>query len=191
MPIKFDIEALRRKFGCEVFFETGMWDPRTNVSSKQALQCGFEKVFCVEIRDDWVELGKGIFKQDIDTGRYSILHDDSVNMKFHLDRLKPTFEKKTMFFLDAHVDNNDIKNFKQRCPLMSEIGAIASLSRKDQVILIDDMRLLKKKKPWGDNSLGNNDWVAMIKEMILNINPNYKFMYLNGHIPDDVLCAYV
>jgi hypothetical protein len=191
MPIDFDIEELRNQFGCEVFFETGMWDPRTNVSSKQALRGGFEKVFCIEIRDDWVMLGNDIFKRDIEMGRYTILHDDSVNMQFHLDRLKPVFEKRTMFFLDAHVDNTNIKNFKQRCPLMHEIGAIGSLDRKDHIILIDDVRILKQNNPWGDTSLGNTNWISDIKDTLLKINPMYKFMYLNGHIQDDVLCAYI
>ena len=34
---------------------------RENVSSKLALSCGFDKVYCIEIRKDWVELGNDVF----------------------------------------------------------------------------------------------------------------------------------
>ena len=190
MPIRFDIEQVRQRFGCDVYFETGMWDPRTNVSSKQALKCGFEKVFCIEIRKDWIDLAQKVFEEEIKLNRYTLIHDDSVNMNIHLNLFENTFMKKTMFFLDAHVDNVNIKNFSQRCPLMAELNAIQNLSRKDHVIMIDDVRLLKQRNPWGDTSLGNKNWIDEIKQNILNINPNYKFMYLDGHIKNDVLCAY-
>ena len=36
MPIKFDIEKIRKKYNCLNYFETGLWDPRDNVSSKKA-----------------------------------------------------------------------------------------------------------------------------------------------------------
>ena len=54
MPINFDLENLRKKYNCINYFETGLWDPRDDVSSKQALRCGFDKVYCIEIRKDWV-----------------------------------------------------------------------------------------------------------------------------------------
>ena len=69
MPINFDIEKLRKKHNCINYFETGLWNPQTNVSSKQALISGFEKVYCIEIRKDWVELGQKIFNEDIEKGR--------------------------------------------------------------------------------------------------------------------------
>ena len=47
MPINFNLEDVRTKFNCVNFFETGLWDPRDNVSSKQAIQCNFDKVFCM------------------------------------------------------------------------------------------------------------------------------------------------
>ncbi len=41
MPINFDLEKLRIEHDCLNYFETGLWDPRTDVSSKKALACGF------------------------------------------------------------------------------------------------------------------------------------------------------
>jgi len=65
MPIKFDLESLRTKYNCKNYFETGLYDPRKEVSSKTALKCNFGKVFSIEIREDWVNLGREVFKEEI------------------------------------------------------------------------------------------------------------------------------
>lgn len=189
MPIKFNIEKLRKKYKCINYFETGLWDPRSDISSKKALKCGFEKVYCIEIRKDWVELGQKIFNEDIEKGRYNLYLDDSTNMRKYLTG--DDFNNKTMFFLDAHVDNKDIHNYKKKCPLFEELSAIASLERKDHIILVDDLRIIKSAFPWGEKSYGDIDFLEQIKKKIRSINENYKFSTLNGHIEDDVLIAYL
>lgn len=191
MPIKFNLEKLREITNSENFFETGLWDPRTNNSSKIALTCNFKKLYCIEIREDWVNLGKEIFKEEIKNNRYHLYLDDSSNMKKYLDQNKEDLKNKTIFFLDAHVDNANIKNYKYKCPLFDEIKAISELERKDHVILIDDIRIVKNSFPWGEKQFGNIDWVTKIIEMIKDINKDYKFTMLDGVIPKDVLCAYI
>jgi hypothetical protein len=64
MPISFDLETLIKTFSCVNYFETGLWDPRDNVSSKYTLSSGFDKIYCIEIRKDWVDIGNDIFKED-------------------------------------------------------------------------------------------------------------------------------
>jgi hypothetical protein len=189
MPISFDLESLRKEYNCVNYFETGLWDPRSNVSSKQALSCGFDKVYCIEIRKDWVDLGNDIFKEYIIKGRYNLYLDDSTNMKKYI--MNDNFSNKTMFFLDAHVDNNNIHNYKRKCPLFDELEAIKSIERKDNIILIDDLRIIKSAFPWGETSYGNIDFLQQIKQTILTINKDYKFATLNGHVNDDVLIAYL
>jgi hypothetical protein len=189
MPISFDLEDLRQKNNCVNYFETGLWDPRDNVSSKIALSCGFDTVHCIEIRKDWVELGNVIFKEHIMTGKYNLYLDDSTNMKKYLK--SDIFKHKTMFFLDAHVDNSNIHNYKKKCPLFDELEAIKSIERKDNVILIDDLRIIKTLYPWGEESYGNIDFLQEIKNNILTINKDYKFDTLNGHIDNDILLAYI
>ncbi len=189
MPISFDLENLRKKHNCFNYFETGLYDPRGNVSSKVALKCGFDKVYSVEIRKDWVELGKDIFKDNIITGKYNLYLDDSTNMKKYL--VDDNFKNKTIFFLDAHVDNSDIHNYKNKCPLFDELDAIESIERKDNLILIDDLRIIKEPFPWGESSYGSINFLEQIKKKILTINKDYKFDTLDGHIPNDVLIAYI
>ncbi len=189
MPISFDLEEFRKEHDCTNYFETGLWDPELGVSTKNALACNFAKVHCIEIRGDFVSKGWEIFKEEIKEGKYHLYLDDSTNMKKYLGF--DTFKNKTIFFLDAHVDNTNIHNFKYRCPLFDEINAIASLDRKDNVILIDDVRIIKNAFPWNERSFGDIDFLAKIKDMILEINKDYKFKYLDGYCKDDVLCAYV
>ena len=76
MPISFDLEDIRVKNNCVNYFETGLYDPRCDVSSKIALSCNFDKVYCIEIRKDWVEMGNDIFKEHIMTGKYNLYLDD-------------------------------------------------------------------------------------------------------------------
>ena len=188
MPIRFNLEDLRKKHNCINYFETGLWDPREPVSSKQALCSGFEKVYCIEIRKKWVDLAKDIFKDDIQKKRYNIYLDDSTNMKNYLNN--DQFKRKTIFFLDAHVDNPNIQNYKKRCPLSEELEAIKNMNRKDNIILIDDLRIIKEAFPWGETSYGNINFLEQIKKKILSINKDYQFKTLYGHIPDDILIAY-
>tara|TARA_B110000046_G_scaffold165860_1_gene182418 strand:- start:36 stop:368 length:333 start_codon:yes stop_codon:yes gene_type:complete len=105
--------------------------------------------------------------------------------------IEPELNEKTMFFLDAHVDNSNIHNYKKRCPLFEELSAISNLERKDHIILIDDLRIINVNFPWGETSYGNINFLEEIKTKILSINKDYKFSTLNGHIENDVLIAYL
>lgn len=189
MPIAFNLEDVRKLHDCDVYLETGLWDPRTNVSSKQALNCNFEKVYCIEIRDDWVALGNEVFKNEIDAQRYVLIKGDSADLSNYISG--DDFTKKTLFFLDAHYDNQDIHGVKYICPLFHELEAIKQLSRKDHVICIDDVRILKQSYPWGETTYGNVNFIEQIQNFIKTINPQYTFSYLNGHIENDVMIAFV
>ena len=189
MPIDFDLEKIRSTYGCSTYLETGLYDPRTEVSIKRALSCKFDNVFSIEIRKDWVDIGKEIFKEEIEKGRCTLLLDDSIHLKKYVS--DPAFANRTLFFLDAHVDNNIISNYKYKCPLFDEIEAIKSINRKDNIILIDDLRILKLPYPWGETGYGNINFLESIKTLLLSINENYKFTTLNGVIANDVLMAYI
>jgi hypothetical protein len=189
MPISFDLEQLRKEHGCSTYLETGLYDPNGDVSIKKALASGFEKVFSIELRKGFVIMGKELFQTEIQSGRCSIIHGDSTDLKNYLNH--DAFKNRTMFFLDAHVDNVLIQNYKKICPLFDELEAIGSLERKDNIILVDDLRIITTQFPWGERSYGDIDFLSQIKAKILSINKDYKFKTLNGHIADDVLLAYV
>src|SRR6185437_14410485 len=177
MPIAFDLESYRKKFNCSVYFETGLLDPRQEVSSTLALKCNFDKLFCIEIRSDYVELGKIVFRDEIVKGRYNLINDDSINIGKYLDADLFT-KNRGMFFLDAHNDYTGM-NYKFKCPLYEELTAIGNLPRKDHIILIDDLRILNGVHPWGETSYGNVNFLDMVIDKILKINPKYKFTTLD------------
>ena len=190
MPISFDLESLRQKYNCLNYFETGLYDTRSqNSSIHKALSCGFKNIFSIEIKDTWVKIGKDIFNKEINEKRVHLYLDDSTNLNKYI--MNETFNDRTIFFLDAHVDANNIRNFKKRCPLFEELKAISNMKRKDHIILIDDLRIINLKFPWGEKSYGKINFIDQIKEQILSINKEYKFDTLNGHIENDVLIAYI
>ena len=192
MPISFDIEQLRRQYKCKHYFETGMWDPvQTDISSWKAVESDFETVHCIELRKDFVDKAEILFNDHIKDGKYFVYNDDSVNMYKYLNKHPFFNNEKTIFFLDAHVDNGNIHNFSKKCPLFEELSAISELDFKEHIILIDDMRIITNPFPWGETSYGNIDFLDAIKRQILNINSDYNFKTLDGHVQDDVLCAYI
>ena len=162
MPIGFDLKKLKEEYKCNIYFETGMWDPRSlSISLRKALNSDFDKVFCMEIRNDFVKKAKKIFRDRILKKELKIILDDSTNMKSYLN--EECFKKKTLFFLDAHVDNSNIRNFKKRCPCFEELEAIKILERKDNIIVIDDIGIFKEEYPWGETSYGKINFFRKIK----------------------------
>lgn len=190
MPIGFDLEKLREENQCEIYFETGLWDCDDDISLKLALKCNFKKLYSVEIREDLCKKGKELFSGEINSERLVIINDDSNFIEKYVVG-NQTFDSKTIFFLDAHVDNANITNYTNKCPLFNEISAIRKLKRNDHVICIDDVRILRGRRPWGENSYGDIDWIECIKTELLYINKSYKFKYLDGVTDNDVLVAYV
>ena len=55
MPIQFDLETIRKKHNCKNYVETGMWHPRDEtISLRKAMKSNFDKIYCIEIRDDFL-----------------------------------------------------------------------------------------------------------------------------------------
>lgn len=190
MPIDFDLESIRKEYNCSNYLETGLYDVRTDVSCKRALASNFDKVYSIEIRKDWIDLAMLMFSNQIVSGRLQLIHDDSTQLsKYILNNAD--FNNRTLFFLDAHVDNSNIHNYSKKCPVFDELTAIGQLARHDNILCIDDMRIMKTNFPWGETSYSDINFEDKIKEFILTINKDYKFKYLDGYEKDDILIAYV
>lgn len=184
LEVSFNLEDLRVKHNCVNYFETGLWE------SKLSLSCGFNKVYCFEPSNDWVKMGHHNYKKHIMTGKYNLYLNTSVNIRKYL--MTNDFKNKTMFFLDACVDDN----CKKGLPLFDELEAIKSIERKDNVILIDYLSFTKNTYPWNKTSYGSTNLLQQIINTILTINKHYKFDTLNGYrlnelIQDDILLAYI
>lgn len=186
MPINFDLEEIRSRFDCKNYFETGLCDPRLNVSCKKALVCNFDRVYSIDLCSEYIRLGKEIFK---DHPHLTLINDDSNNIGNYLGSI--FFRERTFFFLDAHVDDPKLTGYKNRCPIFNELTAIGKMNRKDHIICVDDLRIFRLENPWEETSYGKIDYIEKIKEMILGINSEYKFTYLDGHEKGDVLMAFI
>ena len=184
MTLGFDLSEIQKENNCENYFETGLgYCDIEDVSLKQALKCDFKKCISLEIDGRFTKIGEEVFKDEIKTGRCKLITDDSTNLKNYLSDI----QGKTLFFLDAHIQANmgDKSNYQRICPLIEELEAIATSSIKDHIICVDDLRIITGCK-WGDYA-EDIDLLKMIKEKVLEINPDYKFDRLDGHVADDVL----
>jgi len=187
MTLGFDLAQICDNQDCDIYFETGLgYCDVEDVSLKQALKCNFSKCISLEIDEKFITAGKEVFKDEIEQGRCELILGDSAKLSDYLDRISG----RCLFFLDAHIQGGmgDACDYVRRCPLLEELEAIKSLERKDHVICIDDLRIVTGCK-WGDHS--NVDLLGEIKKKIKEINPEYKFERLDGHVTDDVLFVHI
>jgi len=146
---------------------------------KLALEVGFEKIFSIEL--DELLQNENIQKYQffINEGKINLVTGDSL---WEMSNIIPFLDKPTTFWLDAHQDFGP-KGTK-RCPLYEELSAIKYSNIKTHTILIDDMRMLGQW--WGEGIS-----IDELKNKILEINPNYKFIFEDGFAPNDILVAYL
>lgn len=81
-------------------------------------------------------------------------------------------KERITFWLDGHNSGGDTAMGDQISPVLYELEQIGCHSRKDNIILIDDMRC------WNADNVGFGD--KEIKEALLKINPLYTFQYEDG-----------
>jgi hypothetical protein len=182
MPIEFEIEDV--KDDCNIYFETGLWNVDAEETSLcKALTKNFNKCCSVEINKNFIDIATNKFQIEIDNDKLKLFEGDSKNLKNYLNELNLSKDDKILFFLDSHGSGHG-------CPLVEELDAISSLERKDHTILIDDVRIIRSCV-WGDNRYDSKTFENILKQKLLDINPNYQFSYLKGYQDNDVLMARV
>jgi len=179
-----------------VFFETGTF---LGEGTKKALSSGFEKVITIELQEylynqcvngDLSGENKDLV-EEIKSGRVDIHLGDSKDLMW---RLIENIDERITFWLDAHIDGG---NYIQEvtpdipmCPLYEELRIIKKHKRNDHIILIDDIRIMGNFEKSG-HGWGTYVSLDMIKDLIIDINPNYVFKFEDGVEPDDILVAYL
>ena len=158
------------------FLETGTADADC---VRLALEVGFEKIISIELNETLQNENIQNHQKLINDGKVELVTGDSL---WEIINIIPKLDKPTTFWLDAHVDFGPMGT--KRCPLYEELSAISTSSIKTHTILIDDMRILGGH--WGEGIS-----VIGLKEKLLEINPNYKFTFEDGHAPNDILVAYL
>ena len=173
MPIKFDLKKYKHT---DIFCETGTFK---GAGVQLALDTGFTEIHTIEIQDKLVKEAKEKFKSQ----NVKVYHGSSETL---LHKIIKDIDEPITFWLDAHVGwvcDTSVK-VKSKCPLYEELEAIAKHPRKDHVILIDDLRVIKKSGKWAKK-------VSMKKvlELIKKINPEYTIVYDEGAQANDILIA--
>jgi hypothetical protein len=168
MSIRFNLKDYLN----DVFVETGLFKGE---GSLKAIRAGFQTVYSIEVNQRFItELPKTIHGSrlvpHLQNGRMNtILGNSAIELPKLLEQLP---EERLTFWLDAHQRHPSF-------PLEKELIAIAAHPRNDHTILIDDLR---KFKNWGFD-------LDVIKQRLLDINPDYEFSTLRGFIANDVLAA--
>jgi len=178
MPIKFPIEVIKKEHNCINYLETGLYNANDKtISCRKALACNFNHVFSIELNEEYINIGKKIFNNYIKNNKLTLIYDNSKNLLKYLNLYKGHFKEKTIFFLDAHIGKGWSKD--KEWPLFDELEAIKSLERNDNIILIDDLRIIFENMTMED-----------LQNKVLEINPKYKFKTLKGYVKNDVLFCY-
>ena len=186
MPICFDLKEVFDKYKTNIYFETGLWNVDNETSLTQALKLPFDKFCSVDISQCHIAKAQDKFKSLIKDNKLKLFLGDSINLSKYLEDLSPTLDDRILFFLDSHGGERN----GTRCPLMEELEAIKNLERKDHIIMIDDIRIIRTCI-WSDNRYISNVFEKQLKDKILEINSNYQFTYLKGVVDDDVLIAFI
>jgi hypothetical protein len=186
MPIKFNLE----KYLNSVYIETGYF---RGESLKFAISTGFKKLHSIEINKVFYEQGLYEFENHENI----FLHlGSSLDV---LPSLLDNLNERATFYLDAHDLNYAGMNpssyeKKHGCPIIDELEIIKSHKIKNHTLIIDDLRVFdgldNKNKPysWAE---GTNISIQKIKEKVLEINSDYKFIEEDGVIENDVLVCYI
>jgi hypothetical protein len=183
MPINFNL----CKYSNECYVETGYFKGE---SLKSALNCDFKFFHSIEINKEYYNNGINEFKnKGLDENIFIHLGNSSNILDFVIKSIK----HRTTFFLDAHdLTYPGIKTenfeFEDGCPILEEIRLISKHDIKNHTIIIDDIRMFNNSYGWAKDSNINS---GLLENELLKINPDYKIVYENGYIDNDVLVAFI
>ena len=171
MPINFDLPKHKHN---RIFIETGTF---TGMGVKKALKAGFDKIYSIEID---LKKYKNCVKRFQSHKNVFLYHGDSSMV---LEEILNDIDEPCTFWLDAHYIYDGGTRGKLFTPIKKELDIIQNHSIKNHVILIDDIRVFDTAKDYPQMT----EMLKKIKE----INNDYEIEYLNGHIKNDVLKAYI
>ncbi len=157
---KFKVELIQcvaKKYKYKYFVETGTYLGKTSA----ALSKNFEKIYTVELDKNLYLKSQQKLKK---LSNVNCFNDDSENfLKTNINQ----FDKKTIFFLDAHYSGPGTSNQKGETPCVKELSEISKSFIKDHIIIIDDISDFSQS--------GNGQKLSEIISLIENISSNYKF----------------
>jgi hypothetical protein len=161
-----------------VFIETGT---HIGTTTQIAVDLGFEKIYTIELADHFYQDAKRKFAKYPQVE--CIFGDSSKELVSILNELNES----AVFWLDGHWSGGDTASGESPVPLFEELAIIESHHIKTHTILIDDIRLMgnPNEERWNELSIKETN------ERCKRINPEYKFMFEDGFIKNDILVAFI
>jgi hypothetical protein len=158
-------KGLFAKYPNRIFIETGACG---GDGIQQALDEGFGLVYSIEIDPHWFQHCNERYR---DEPKVHMILGDSRKV---LGALISIIDEPITFWLDAHIGSADPT-------ILTELETIKKHPVKTHSILIDDMRMWKKKV---------HGFVAEdLKAKLLEVNPNYNIAFEEGWKPNDIIGA--
>ena len=175
MPMKFSL----LKYLNPIFVETGT---ARGDGVEKALNTRFNKIYSIELKEEFYERCTRRFEKHIQKGKVEILLGDST---IRLADILKKIDSRATFWLDAHYSGARSARGNEDVPLMRELDLISKHHIKNHTILIDDVRCFGRR--------GNVDWSNISLDGVIKalkkINPNYSISYENGYVQNDVIVA--
>jgi hypothetical protein len=165
-----------KKYKNEIFIETGSF---LGDGIQQALDAGFDQVISIELSSKYFSISLSRFNL---CPNVKVIFGDSHKI---LKDILPKINKRVTFWLDGHYSMEDTALGEYWSPLMQELDVIEKHTIKDHTIMIDDMRCWREYDP--KHGFVERDLI----DKLMQINPKYKFEYLNSDFEKDILVAYI
>ena len=99
------------------------------------------------------------------------------------------FYRRITFWLDAHGSGPGTPSSENICPLLIELEIIKKSGRKNDIILIDDIRCCNTEL--FEDSFNGRITKEMLESKVREINPNYNIMYEDSWERSDIMCCYI
>lgn len=140
----------------KLFFETGT---HKGDGVQNALDIGFDEVVSIEILPEYYQECQSRFDNKIKENKVHLFLGDSNE---RMEEMLSLVKESSLIFLDGH--------FNDGAPLWKELEILKNHSIKTHTIIVDDVL-----NYFGDGKL--------VKEKLLEINPNYIFSYEDSYNP--------
>lgn len=177
--INLEIERLVKEFGIKTIVETGTYRGETTIELAK-----LAKTYTIELNKDRFHTVQTFLK---DNPNIEMLMGNSPEV---LKTLVPLIEKPVLFYLDAH--------WGRYFPLLDELKAILGSKVEDSIIVVHDCYVPDRSFGYDAHYINSNwfvyvwnvinerlfkgsrkqrlDW-EFIKDVVYDINPNYKHYY--------------
>ena len=141
-----------------------------------ALEVGFAEIYSIELAPQYYQHCVQRFAA---YPNVRILQGDSAEL---LPKILEHIDAPATFWLDGHYMWIDTARGKTNSPILAELESIRQHGIKTHTIMIDDVRQF---------GTIHFDFIELddITQKIQEINPNYKFSFGAGLIPNDILIA--